>query len=117
MPQNKKVENAAASNNPSKSALKNKKRREKKKEEDGEIEAAYIPPTPVTATPSSGGQAAKVIDPETAKKLKKLNERLTQIVKLKAMQKEGKKLELNHLDKIKKEQEILDKLKALKISS
>ena len=71
----------------------------------------------ITAAPSSSGQTVKVIDPETAKKLKKLNERLTQIVKLKAMQKEGKKLELNHLDKIKKEQEILDKLKALKISS
>ena len=33
------------------------------------------------------------------------------------MQKEGKKLELNQLDKIKKEQEILDELKALKIIS
>jgi uncharacterized protein with WD repeat len=58
-----------------------------------------------------------VIDPEVAKKLRKLNDKLSQIAKLKAMQKEGKKLEINQLDKIQKEHEVLDELKALQLNS
>jgi uncharacterized protein with WD repeat len=58
-----------------------------------------------------------VVDPEVAKKLRKLNDKLSQIAKLKAMQKEGKKLEINQLDKIQKEHEVLDELKALQLNS
>ena len=72
MPENKKVDNGSK-NAPSKSALKNKKRREKKKDGDPEPVAtapAYAP-TPVS-------QNAAIVDPETAKKVRKLNDKLAQ---------------------------------------
>lgn len=40
-----------------------------------------------------------------------------QITKLKAMQKEGKPLELNQLEKVKKEDEILQELKSLQLNA
>ena len=119
LPENKKADATGGAENTSKSAMKNKKRREKKKDGEGEV-PAYVPPAPVAAarTPAAaGGQANNGVDPELAKKLRKLNDKLVQISKLKAMQKEGKKLEINQLDKIKKEQELLDEMKALKINS
>ena len=115
LPQNKKPETGNGTNNvpPSKSALKNKKRREKKKDGEPE-EVAYVP---ATQNAASSNATAAVVDPEVAKKLRKLNDKLSQIAKLKAMQKEGKKLEINQLDKIQKEHEVLDELKALRLNS
>ena len=72
LPENKKVDNGSK-NAPSKSALKNKKRREKKKDGDPEPVAtapAYAP------TPAS--QNTAIVDPETAKKVRKLNDKLAQ---------------------------------------
>jgi hypothetical protein len=83
-------------------------------------------------------------DPEVAKKIRKLSDKLAQvpqvvliicnfntekhqillhsltllqISKLKAQQTEGKKLEVNQLDKISKEKEILDELRSLRLNS
>ena len=55
------------------------------------------------------------MDPEVVKKLRKLNDKLASIQKLKAQQKEGKTLEINQLEKIKTEQTILDQIKMLKL--
>ena len=118
----------------SKSAAKNKKRREaarKKKDNDDNV--------PNPGNGSQGGQSNvnKIItvggthiiteggkcdnnaklssDPEVEKKLRKLNEKLTAIQKLKAQQKEGKQLEKNQLEKISKENEIINEIQKLKI--
>jgi translation initiation factor 2A len=109
LPQNKKAD-AGASNPASKSALKNKKRREKKKEDGQEAAPAYVASASQTGATNDGN-----VDPETVKKLRKVNDKLSQIAKLKALQKEGKQLELNQLEKIKKESELLQELQALQL--
>merc|ERR1712203_1252462 len=54
-------------------------------------------------------------DPDKDKKIRKVNDKLSQIAKLKAQVKEGKQLEANQLEKIKKESELLAELKQLRI--
>ena len=54
-------------------------------------------------------------DPEKDKKIRKLNDKLSQIAKLKEQVKSGKQLEVNQLEKIKKESEFLAELKKLQI--
>ena len=54
-------------------------------------------------------------DPEIDKKLRKLNDKLVAIQKLKQQQKEGKQLEKNQIEKISKEKEILVEIQKLKI--
>ena len=54
-------------------------------------------------------------DPEKDKKIRKVNDKLTQIAKLKEQVKSGKKLEVNQLEKIKKESELLEELKSLRL--
>jgi len=102
------------SENLSKSAAKNKKRREaaaKKKKEESPITAQNVQAEEeaVNNTSKSTG------DPEKDKKIRKINEKLTQINKLKEQAKSGKQLEANQLDKIKKEAEFLAELKMLKV--
>ena len=98
----------------SKSAAKNKKRREaaKKKKAEGEVEvekAVNIEENEAVMETSTTG------DPEKDKKIRKLNDKLTQIAKLKEQVKAGKQLEVNQLDKIKREAEFLEELNKLKI--
>ena len=100
--------------NLSKSAAKNKKRREaaaKKKMEESTAQSseAQSEAEAVNNTAKSTG------DPEKDKKIRKINEKLTQIHKLKEQAKAGKQLEANQLDKIKKEAEFLAELKMLKL--
>lgn len=112
LPENLKGKNEAE--NMSKSAAKNKKRREaakKKKEEEASANNA-----------SSAANSEKAVnevkstgDPEKDKKIRKINDKLAQIAKLKDQVKAGKQLEANQLDKIKKESEFLAELKSLQI--
>ena len=111
LPENLKGKND--SENLSKSAAKNKKRRDAaKKKKDETIEA--------NDKNSTNGEVKKedvtsTGDPEKDKKIRKINDKLAQIAKLKQQVKEGKKLESNQLEKMKKEAEFLAELKELKI--
>ena len=55
-------------------------------------------------------------DPEKEKKMRKLKDKIAGIQKIKQAQAEGKQLEKNQLEKLSKEQELLDELKALNLS-
>ena len=63
---------------------------------------------------SAEKDASTTGDPEKDKKIRKVNDKLSQIAKLKQQVKEGKQLEVNQLEKIKKESEFLAELKKLK---
>ena len=111
----------------SKSAAKNKKRREaarKKKEDNATTSAPNGNLTPgvqgisnnVTTTSGKCDNRGNLAsDPETDKKLRKLNEKLIAIQKLKQQQADGKQLEKNQLEKISKEKELLVEIQRLKI--
>ena len=111
----------------SKSAAKNKKRREaarKKKEDTTSSSAMNGGSAPIEKGVSNnvthlsgkcdnGGNLSS--DPEAEKKLRKLNDKLTAIQKLKQQQAEGKQLEKNQIEKISKEKELLLEIQKLKI--
>ena len=107
----------------SKSAAKNKKRREaarkKKDNEDdapnrgNEVQKVQSYSNNISVKCDNNGKLSS--DPETEKKLRKLNEKLTAIQKLKTQQKEGKQLEKNQIEKISKEKEIIDEIQKLQI--
>jgi len=109
----------------SKSAAKNKKRREaakKKKDNDDNVSnqgnkaQSVQNNSNITSTGAKCDNNGKLSsDPETEKKLRKLNDKLTAIQKLKVQQKEGKQLEKNQIEKISKEQEIIDEIQKLKL--
>jgi translation initiation factor 2A len=100
--------------NLSKSAAKNKKRREAAKKK--QHEEANNPANPGDkANSADRDTSATTGDPEKDKKIRKVNDKLSQIAKLKAQVKEGKQLEANQLEKIKKESELLAELKQLRI--
>jgi len=124
-PQNKQ-NNTNNNANLSKAQIKNKKRREaaknKVKENEGETNANG------TISSQAGGaqylvennsyQGAKGIlsDPEKEKKIRKVKDKIASIQKIKQSQAEGKPLEKNQVDKLAKEQELLDELEALTLS-
>merc|ERR1711913_125747 len=116
-PQNKKQ--SAAPENLSKSALKNKKRREaaknKTKVETETNGAAAVTETAQNNQETNNYQGAKGIpsDPEKEKKIRKLNEKIQSIQKIKQAHSEGKPLEKNQIEKLSKEQELMDELEAL----
>merc|ERR1712241_398073 len=120
-PQSK--QGAATTENLSKAQLKNKKRREAAKnkaktEADNDSEQKENgAPAPVFVE-NNGYQGAKGIlsDPEKEKKIRKLNDKIASIQKIKAAQAEGKTLEKNQIEKLSKEQELLNELKALTLS-
>ena len=119
LPQNKKPETGGSAPQ-SKAALKNKKRRDKKKDDtDVAAPTAYAPPSTAAPLSTSTSKPSNVasVDPETAKKVRKVNDKLSQIAKLKAMQKEGKQLEINQLQKIEKEGELIQELRSLQLSA
>ncbi|XP_014206946.1 eukaryotic translation initiation factor 2A [Copidosoma floridanum] len=110
--------------NLSKNALKIKKKREAKKAKK-ELEAAQSQtlsssvaengqtnnPTPKVSSVITNFELSE--DPEINKKMKKIKQKLEQISKLKEQQAQGKQLEINQLDKIKKESELLKELEQL----
>jgi uncharacterized protein with WD repeat len=95
-----------------------------------EKKAAYIPPSkrgkdgqgaaqPAKAkpVPNSGGDGNSSSLTETEKKIRTAKKKLEQIDKMKQMIAEGKQLEKNQLEKMSKEQSLLDEIKALELSS
>ncbi|XP_035719683.1 eukaryotic translation initiation factor 2A-like isoform X2 [Vespa mandarinia] len=115
--------------NPSKAALKAKKKREAKKAKK-ELEAIAMSSQLQTNNPTTNGQISNtsskyqsnvvassesdlIDDPEKQKKIKRLKSKLDQISKLKEQLSAGKQLEINQLDKIKKEAELIKELEEL----
>ena len=106
---------ADESENLSKSAAKNKKRREAAKKKQHEETNNPANPGDKANSAERDASNATTGDPEKDKKIRKVNDKLSQIAKLKAQVKEGKQLEANQLEKIKKESELLAELKKLRI--
>jgi len=106
--------------NMSKAAIKNMKRKEaakKKKEEEAAAEAQSGKAAALAAAAAQSGKvaaSASTGDPDKDKKLRKLNDKLASIQKLKQDQAEGKQLEANQLEKIKTESAILKDIQILK---
>lgn len=98
----------------SKAALKNQKKREAKKaaRQDSKPEAPPAPPPPVCQSQSelSAGE------PETDKKIKNIKKKLKAIEELKEMQASGKVLQKNQLEKMQKEEVLLQELQELQIT-
>lgn len=108
--------------NLSKTAQKNKKRREAAKKKKDEEEEENLG----NKVQSNGGlshqdkdsykgAAGLLFDPEKEKKIKKIKEKLGSIQSLKTLQDQGKPLEKNQLEKLSREQELLDELKKLSV--
>jgi len=117
-PQTKQGNKPMESNeNLSKSQLKNKKRREaakiKAKEEQGKENNSGVAAQAFVESNSYVGAKGILSDPEIEKKIRKLKDKIASIDKIKQAQAEGKQLEKNQLEKLSKEQDLLDELKAL----
>ncbi|XP_076751618.1 eukaryotic translation initiation factor 2A isoform X1 [Xylocopa sonorina] len=69
--------------------------------------------TTSTDTPSLNTSVPECDDLERSKKIKKIKSKLEQISKLKELQIAGKQLEINQLDKIKKEADLIKELEGL----
>ncbi|KAK3907733.1 Eukaryotic translation initiation factor 2A [Frankliniella fusca] len=118
---------ALAASNTSKATLKLKKKREAKKAKKAEQTQGDTVETAVQSNPAVRDQKppatngisslipadSEIDDPEKLKKLKKIKSKLDQINRLKEQLASGKQLEINQLDKIKKEDELLKELKDL----
>lgn len=98
--------------NPSKAALKMKKKREAKKA-NKELESNNPAVSEHVTSTTASLKIELTDDPEKNKKIKKITSKLDQISKLKEQLKAGKQLEINQLDKIKKEDELLKELEEL----
>jgi len=115
-PQNEKQ--AAAPENLSKSALKNKKRREAAKNKakvETETNGA-VAATKTVQNSETNNYQGFLSDPDKEKKIRKLNEKIQSIQKIKQAHSEGKPLEKNQIEKMSKERELMDELEALKVS-
>nr|XP_061811900.1 eukaryotic translation initiation factor 2A-like [Nerophis lumbriciformis] len=98
----------------SKAALKNQKKREARKAAKQENKPEAEPPSdpaPVARPSETGG------DPETDKKIKNVKKKLKAIEELKEQQAAGKVLQKNQLEKMQKEEQLLDELKHLELHS
>ncbi|XP_054271256.1 eukaryotic translation initiation factor 2A [Macrosteles quadrilineatus] len=104
--------------NPSKAALKLKKKREAKKAarqqaaELGEVtnNSNGVPPI---HKPSILSEEVHTDDPEKLKKIKKLKSKLLEISRLKEQKANGKALEINQVEKLKKEDQLIKELQEL----
>ena len=77
-------------------------------------EESINPANPGDKVKSAEKDASTTCESEKDKKIRKVNDKLSQIAKLKQQVKEGKQLEVNQLEKIKKESEFLAELKQLR---
>merc|ERR1711874_366955 len=112
-PQNEK--RAAAPENLSKSALKNKKRREAAKNK-AKVETNGAATETVQTNSENNNYQGFLSDPDKEKKIRKLNEKIQSIQKIKQAHSDGKPLEKNQIEKMSKERELMDELEALKLS-
>ncbi|XP_014223236.1 eukaryotic translation initiation factor 2A [Trichogramma pretiosum] len=104
-------------NKPSKNAKK-RERKQIKKQEQAAALGENVSVNGQSATPSakstnSTPNPEPTDDPEKNKAIKKIRTKLDQIAKLKEQQNSGKKLEINQLDKIKKEAELIKEMEEL----
>merc|ERR1711874_863661 len=102
-----------APENLSKSALKNKKRREAAKNKAKVETETNGAATETLQTNQETNNKYQGADPEKEKKIRKLNEKIQSIQKIKQAHSEGKPLEKNQIEKLSKEQELRDQLIAL----
>ncbi|XP_029699278.1 eukaryotic translation initiation factor 2A [Takifugu rubripes] len=96
---------------PSKVALKNQKKREAKKaaRQEGKAAAAPVPPA------AQSRAELHTCEPESDKKMKNIKKKLKAIDQLKEMQASGEVLQKNQLEKIQKEEQLLQELQELEI--
>ncbi|CAL8374616.1 eukaryotic translation initiation factor 2A isoform X1 [Gadus morhua] len=97
----------------SKAALKNQKKREAKKASKQEAKPDAAEPHSNSAPNPNSQSAESCGDPETDKKIKNLKKKLKAIEELKEQQASGKTLQKNQLDKLEKEEEVLQALEVL----
>ncbi|XP_037122738.1 eukaryotic translation initiation factor 2A isoform X1 [Syngnathus acus] len=98
----------------SKAALKNQKKREARKAAKQESAAEPEPPSePARVARDQSTETCD--DPEMEKKLKNVKKKLKAIEELKEQQSCGKVLQKNQLEKLQKEQQLLDELKLLRV--
>ncbi|XP_051934111.1 eukaryotic translation initiation factor 2A isoform X1 [Hippocampus zosterae] len=103
-----------ADKNLSKAALKNQKKREARKAAKQESKSEAEPPSdPAHVAPCRLPETCG--DPETDKKIKNVKKKLKAIEELKEQQAGGKVLQKNQLEKMQKEQQLLDELKLLEV--
>jgi len=103
--------------NLTKSQLKNKKRREASKN-TVPAAACEFDGGNKNAPPRQLAEEVNVLsDQEKAKIIRRLSNKLESIQKIKQQQAEGKPLEQNQVEKLSREQEILDEFNALKLST
>ncbi|XP_061575955.1 eukaryotic translation initiation factor 2A [Cololabis saira] len=108
---------APADKSVSKAALKNQKKREAKKAARQEAKPEAEPEAPSGPAPNANSQSEPSSgDPETDKKVKNLKKKLKAIEELKEQQASGKVLQKNQMDKVLKEQQLLQELEQLLIS-
>ena len=100
--------------NLTKSQLKNKKRREVSK---NKAAASEVDGGNKNAPPRQLAEEVNVLSDQERKKIRILSNKLESIQKIKQQQAEGKPLEQNQIEKLSREQDILDELNALKLSS
>ncbi|KAG1672977.1 Eukaryotic translation initiation factor 2A [Nymphon striatum] len=116
LPSNAKPTSESASKN----AARNRKKKENKKAKKAP-EVIDNGAKPLAEKSSSKPAAPESIEltgnVEVDKKIRNLSKKLDAILKLKEQQNAGKDLEINQLEKIKKEQEILSELDELRISN
>ncbi|TRY72652.1 hypothetical protein TCAL_01151 [Tigriopus californicus] len=106
---------AAPNEELSRSAAKNRRRRMNRKDRAGG-ESGTAAANGREESPGEPKRSLEVTgDPIKDKKLRKLNDKLVQIAKLKERIKAGETLELNQLEKIEKEQELTDEVNKLKL--
>ncbi|KAM9813123.1 eukaryotic translation initiation factor 2A [Syngnathus typhle] len=98
----------------SKAALKNQKKREARKAAKQES-AAEPEPLPEPASVARDQSTETCDDPEMEKKVKNVKKKLKAIEELKEQQSCGKVLQKNQLEKLQKEQQLLDELKLLRV--
>ncbi|CAB4064177.1 EIF2A [Lepeophtheirus salmonis] len=113
LPENEKGKGNEEKGGVNKSAAKNLKRREaaKKKKETISLNGGTTDSNAdSTVTEQKGGDPS-----QNYKKIRKLQDKLAQISQLKVLQSEGKKLETNQLEKLKKEKEFLEEIAKLQL--
>uniref|UniRef100_A0A0A9WRR4 Eukaryotic translation initiation factor 2A n=1 Tax=Lygus hesperus TaxID=30085 RepID=A0A0A9WRR4_LYGHE len=111
---NEELDNALpAAAQPSKAALKQKKKREAKKAAKAAAADDDEPQESPIVKSSNPLVDISSEDPEKRKKIGRIKSKLGEIERLKDQQKSGKALEVNQLEKIKKESSLLDELRAL----
>ena len=103
--------------NLTKSQLKNKKRREAAKNTVATTGPSEVNEENKNSSPQKLVEKIDVLsDPEKEKKMRRLGNKLESIQKIKQQQAEGKILECNQIEKLSKDQEIIDELNSLNLS-